>query len=122
MKSGLFLTTDLIAPSRALSFARQQNLCLTVVPNPAKLQEGLSEETGLVILDLQFLAGANLSELIARTRENSPTATVIAYGPHVHEQSLQAASEAGCDVVLTRGQFHQQTDELLQRYLMAEWR
>ena len=30
-----------------------------------------------------------------------------------------AAADAGCDSVLTRGQFHQQTDELLQRYLMA---
>ena len=29
---------------------------------------------------------------------------VVAFGPHVHERLLNAARDAGCDAVLTRGQ------------------
>ena len=39
---------------------------------------------------------------------------MIAYGPHVDEAVLADAAEAGCDQVLTRGQFNKQYPELLQ--------
>ena len=39
---------------------------------------------------------------------------MIAYGAHVDEAALADAAEAGCDQVLTRGQFNQQYAELLQ--------
>ncbi len=35
---------------------------------------------------------------------------------HVHVACLDAAREAGCTEVLTRGQFNKQVDKLLQKY------
>jgi len=38
----------------------------------------------------------------------------VAFGPHVDHAALTDASEAGCDLVLTRNQFNQQYVELLE--------
>ena len=38
---------------------------------------------------------------------------VIAFGPHVHEQRLAAARDAGCDLVVSRGQFFSQLETIL---------
>jgi hypothetical protein len=40
----------------------------------------------------------------------------VAYAPHVHEQLLQAAAEAGCNEVFTRGQFDRQMEDIIVRY------
>jgi hypothetical protein len=37
----------------------------------------------------------------------------MACAPHVHEQSLAAAVAAGCDAVITRGQFEARVDAQL---------
>lgn len=69
----------------------------------------------MVILDLTT-SRLNVAEAIAQLRALSkPPKSIIAYGPHVQEAALQAAQEAGCDLVLTRGQFNAQMDELLAR-------
>jgi CheY-like chemotaxis protein len=73
----------------------------------------------LLIIDLQT-PGAELGELLPRLRALSPPPdAVLAFGPHVHQAQLAAAREAGCDEVLTRGQFHAGVDELLTRYLVG---
>jgi hypothetical protein len=41
---------------------------------------------------------------------------IVAYAPHVHEDRLRAATEAGCNEVLSRGQFDRQMDDILARY------
>ena len=41
--------------------------------------------------------------------------TIVAFGPHVHEERLAAAREAGCDEVVSRGQFFAQLDAILGR-------
>jgi hypothetical protein len=46
-------------------------------------------------------------------RVGAPAARIIAYGPHVDEALLADAKEAGCDEVLTRGQFNKLFAELL---------
>jgi hypothetical protein len=38
---------------------------------------------------------------------------VVAFGPHVHETLLVAAEAAGCDLVLSRGQFFSRLDEIV---------
>ncbi len=45
-------------------------------------------------------------------RAASPTAKIIAYGPHVHVGKLEAAAAAGFEV-LTRGQFDHQISEIV---------
>ena len=44
---------------------------------------------------------------------SSRKVTVLAYAPHVHEQKLDQARQAGCDQVLTRGEIHRRIGEIL---------
>jgi len=39
---------------------------------------------------------------------------VVAFGPHVHEERLAAAREAGCDEVLSRGEFFARVNAIVQ--------
>ena len=68
---------------------------------------------GLALVDLT-LERLNLSAAVSAIKSGAPAARVVAYGPHVDEAALADATEAGCDLVLTRGQFNQQYATLLQ--------
>jgi CheY-like chemotaxis protein len=71
----------------------------------------------LVVLDLSS-GNVSPAEIVARLHNMSnPPAGIVAVGPHVHEARLAAARDAGCDEVLTRGQFNAQMDAILQRWL-----
>jgi DNA-binding NtrC family response regulator len=70
----------------------------------------------LVAVDLGT-AGIDVPALVQRLKgrtENVPA--IVAYGPHVHEAALEAAKEAGCDAVVSRGQFMSQADAIFARY------
>lgn len=64
-----------------------------------------------VLLDLETQPLV-ISDLIANLPVPRPP--VIAYGPHVQIDRLEEARLAGCDRVVTRGQFSSQMRELLQ--------
>jgi CheY-like chemotaxis protein len=69
----------------------------------------------LVILDLSH-PGLDPRDLVPRLKQLlGQRATLLAFGPHVHAARLAAASEAGCEVVMSRGQFHAQMDDILKR-------
>ena len=67
--------------------------------------------TRLVVVDLR-LPGVDIADLVARVRNAKLRAAVVACGPHVHTQSLAAATAAGCDAVFTRGEFERRIDGL----------
>ncbi|HJT30565.1 MAG TPA: hypothetical protein VJ783_00755, partial [Pirellulales bacterium] len=70
----------------------------------------------LIILDLNT-AALDLGELVPRLRSQLPSGVaIVAFGPHVHESKLAAAADAGCDRVLSRGQFHSRLDSLLSEF------
>jgi CheY-like chemotaxis protein len=73
----------------------------------------------LAICDLSA-PGADPLTLVARLRQRQPNLAIVAYAPHVHEDRLRAATEAGCSEVLTRGQFDRQMDDVLSRYAGQE--
>ncbi len=54
-------------------------------------------------------------DCVRKGRETAPA--IIAFGPHVHENLLAAARAAGCDDVLSRGQFFGQLDAILRKPL-----
>ncbi len=89
---------------------------LTIVANAeAACEACASGEVSLVLLDLTT-ASLDVRELVPRLRaQASQPISIIAYGPHVHEATLAAAREAGCDEVLARGQFDAQLDTILAR-------
>lgn len=122
----LFLTGDLVFPSRVRGVAEALGARLIMAPRIdallTKYAEAVSgEETAdtraLVLLDLNS-PGVDAAQVVPRLKELSPPPkAIIAFGPHVHVQKLAAAKEAGCDEVLTRGQFDTQMAELIERYL-----
>ncbi len=71
-------------------------------------------EPQLVVIDLGH-PGLEIRQVVEQLRAVLPSnATIMAFGPHVHKELLTAATLAGCDVVISRGQFHAQMAELLK--------
>jgi CheY-like chemotaxis protein len=115
----VFFTTDLMFPSRVSVVARRLNVPLDVVASGEALLAKIAADTEpplVVLLDLNCAlvdAGRTMPQLKSLP---CPPKT-IAFGPHVHEAKLAAAREAGCDVVLTRGQFDAQMEAVLKKFL-----
>jgi CheY-like chemotaxis protein len=114
--SAVFVTADLMFSSRAEHAASRAGLLLRVVAGPESALDACREcETALVILDLSS-ADLDVRRLVAQLRElPSKPKRIVAFAPHVHTHRLDEAREAGCDEVLTRGQFHNRLGEVFAR-------
>jgi hypothetical protein len=108
----VFLCSDMVFSSRVLGAAKSIDLPVKIAVTAADLSRVMTAETRLLIIDLT-LPGLDLGKAVDVSREQSPAARMVAFGPHVDENGLAAAKAAGCDV-LTRGQFHQNYAALLQ--------
>ena len=113
----LFLTSDLMIASHVEGAAQRCGVALMVVPSLEALsQQCQADEVALVLVDLTF-AGLEMKELVTSVEAAcSARPAIVAFGPHVHANRLEAAREAGCDEVMSRGALHAQIDELLRRY------
>ena len=103
---GLMLCDDLIFASKVTGTARAAGLTVAVARSFARFAELLAEAapTG-VLLDLHH-DGLDLPALLAAVRGRCPVMPpVTAFGSHVDAARLQAAREAGCDLVLPRSRF-----------------
>jgi CheY-like chemotaxis protein len=68
----------------------------------------------VLVVDLST-PSQDVAELVTAVKANGRNVPmIIAFGPHVHEERLAAARDAGCDHVVSRGQFMGQLDSLLQ--------
>lgn len=114
--SALFLTGDLVFASKVQAAAGRTGKRLEVVMSAAALLDRMHEGVRLALIDLAA-PGLDIRDLVPKLRGLEHPPAVVAYAPHVHEQRLAAAAEAGCDMVLTRGQFNAQIDDLLKTYL-----
>jgi DNA-binding NarL/FixJ family response regulator len=54
----------------------------------------------VVVVDL-----ARFGDAVGLIREHAPQARIVAFGPHVDDELLARAGEAGADVVMPRSQF-----------------
>lgn len=113
MPNIVFLTSDLMFSSRVAGAASTLGVALQLVAQPANLAAKLSADCRMVFVDLS-LSGLDLPAAIAVVRAAAPQARILAFGAHVDEAALAAAGAAGCDAVLSRGQFHKQYLELLK--------
>ena len=111
------LISDLVMQSHAAAAAERSGTTIDVVSSTDALLTKLADSPpDLVILDLSH-PGLDPRQIVPRVRQQLPPgATCLAFGPHVHAERLTAAAEAGCDLVISRGQFHAQVDEILKRY------
>ncbi len=109
----LLVSGDLMIHSMVEGAVRAIGAELVVAGGATCIAQATTHAPRFVLLDL----GGNLPELAAlvpQLRAAAPEAKVIAFGPHVHAAKLTAARAAGCDEVLTRGQFHAGIGELLK--------
>jgi len=113
MAAVVFLSSDLMFSSRLLGAAKTLGVEVQMVAAPAGLAQKLAADCRLVLVDLA-LDKLDLPTVITAVRSAAPAAQVIAYGAHVDEAALGKAEQAGCDQVLSRGQFHKQYAELLR--------
>jgi DNA-binding NarL/FixJ family response regulator len=70
----------------------------------------------VVVVDLgvpAFEVGSLVSSL---KRAGASIPKIVAFGPHVHEDRLSAAKAAGCDEVISRGQFFAHLESILGRH------
>jgi DNA-binding response OmpR family regulator len=116
----LLVTADLMTSSRISGLAHSLGVKLNVADSvDGVCANATASVPKLAILDLASPL-VDVSTLVPRLRALSPSPHIIAFGPHVHDEKLAAARTAGCDEVLTRGQFHAQTAEILSRFAARE--
>jgi len=110
----ILLSQDLMISARIAGAARQQGLTvITVTDHDATVVAAREDESHLLFVDLR-LPGLRLSPLVTAVRGcREMHLPILACGPHVHEANLAAAREAGCDAVVTRGQFDREAEQLL---------
>jgi len=114
----IFLTSDLMFFSRVASVARENEwdiLCLA--SHDEAVYRASEQPAALILIDLTT-RDVDFAGLIADLKGlETPPQHFVAFGPHVHTAKLDAAREAGCDEVLTRGQFDAKMADVLGRYL-----
>jgi CheY-like chemotaxis protein len=114
--SVLFISTDLVFSSRLAAAGQRLGIAVSAVPSiDAAVDCTERDSIDLVICDLST-TGMDPQAVVSHSRERQPDLAIVAYAPHVHEDRLRAATEAGCNEVFTRGQFDRQMDEILMRY------
>jgi len=111
-----YLTNDLMFSSRVSGAAQSAGVELSVVGSSAGLIELLSKGgIRLAILDLT-VSGLEPASVLPEIRSTDSEVAVVAYGPHVHEQKLAEAASAGCEQVLSKGQFNSSIVSLINRF------
>ena len=70
----------------------------------------------LILFDLTLKA-ITIEDVLSWQQTLVPTPRLLAFGPHVQAGPLEQAKQAGCELVLTRGQLDQQLDEVLDELL-----
>ncbi len=113
----LALISDLMMQSQVTGAATRAAARLKIATSgEALLDEAAKDPPRLVIVDLSH-PGLHVNELFGRLKALLPSgSTTLAFGPHVHAARLAEAAQAGCDTVISRGQFHAQMDAILKRY------
>lgn len=115
----ILLTSDLFFAGAVRGAVESAGLAFKHFKAWNTASEGAAETVSACIVDLSSIKLAELTELASELRNDLSGAELVAFGPHVHANRLAAASEAGFDRVLSRGQFSSQIGELAQRWAQA---
>lgn len=104
MPDFLLLSDDLMFTSRVTGTARDLGYSILVVRSGKALIDGaIKDSPRCVIIDLAN-PGLELTTLIG-TLNKLDRPRIVAYGSHIDAAALQAAREAGCDLVMPRSRF-----------------
>lgn len=112
----VFLSDDLMFAPRVSGITLSAGWTLREEGTPDKAIDSTETESPrLLIVDLET-TGLQISDLVARLPA-SDRPRILAFGPHVHHARLEAAREAGCDMVVSRGRFSADLPALLSELL-----
>lgn len=115
MPTAVLLTSDLMLNSTAQGAASRHGIDLIVAPTPTAALTACSERsTTLLAIDLRT-PGLDVAAISSQVRAAAPGIYILAFGPHVHEASLAAAIAAGCEEVVSRGEFERRFEAVLAR-------
>ena len=111
----VLLSGDLAALSRVEGAATRLGQAVRIASGESQAVEFCeAEDAKTVIVDLS-IPSLDIASLVKQLKSIEDSNTrVLAFGPHVHEQRLAAAREAGCDLVVSRGQFFSQLESILK--------
>ncbi len=104
----VMLSGDLMFASRVKSAAQRAGIAFQLC---GSLPPGDLTSVAFVIVDLSTRSGV-LPEIADQCADRCPDAKLIAYGPHVQVDRLEAARQAGIEMVMTNGQFDRQMSNL----------
>ena len=112
--SVVLLTSDLAVISRVEGAISRLGKKMRIAADGLQAAECChSEPTEQLIIDLSS-PSLDIRATLNQLKSNEASAIhIIAFGPHVHEERLAAARDAGCDLVASRGQFFGQLDSIL---------
>ena len=110
----VLLSSDLMVVSRVQGTAARTGAAVRALSNASPAIEScLNEQADVLIVDLAT-PSLDLETLVNGLKAVATRSTrIVAFGPHVHEDRLEAAREAGCDVVMSRGRFFAEMDSIL---------
>jgi AmiR/NasT family two-component response regulator len=110
----LALISDLMTSSQAASAAQRAGTTLDVALSvDALVAKAEATRPTLVIVDLSH-PNLDVAAAIARLKPLlAPGGAILAFGPHVQHERLEAARAAGCDAVISRGEFHAKIEQIL---------
>jgi hypothetical protein len=103
----IFLSKDIFFWPVVKAAAQEVNSQLIIISRleDSKLTTVAHELVTTCLIDLAAIEVAGLVPLVQGMRLKFAGARIVAFGSHVHEARLACAEQAGCDLVLSRGQF-----------------
>jgi len=116
VKSVLALVNNLMFSVRIREVAATMGGLVTLVSNNEEILEKLDIHPSLLILDLTAVTDG-WQNVVAKAKEAG--IPVLAYGPHVNTDLLEAARAAGCDDVVANSKLNIDLPNLLAKYLAS---
>ena len=105
--------TDLLFTSKVTGTGKELGRQVRVYPSAKSAATAASPDLKIALLDLSNPKNTPPEDIRAWKAALPDGAVLIAYGSHVDVPALQAAREAGCDLVLPRSAFVQRLPQLL---------
>lgn len=106
----VLISRNLFGTSRISGVVRGYDLGINVVRDVEQLADVVSDQLLVVLVDLD-----EPIDLVGVSAQLGDDVERIAYGPHVDSEKLQAAADAGWQV-LTRGQFDAELPTLAKNW------
>ena len=115
---GLLLCDDLIFASRITGTGRALGLNIQTVRSQTELETRARQQTpSCVLIDLAN-EGLVVTDLVHTLRAGETSPYLVAFGSHVDAATLNAARQAGCDLVLPRSKFIEELPTALPRWFI----